>query len=142
MLATLRKLFGSRQITIVHPVLGELVFDPEHGDWSTVRDEPIFHGGIPGDSSGPDPARVAEVLERLANIDAYWAACSDDLLYIASTGRSLPETGNPKDLFRVSALSLYPDYWEVCFQTHPRYKWLYVGMQFEGEELVSNTIAR
>ena len=37
MLATLRKLFGSRQITIVHPALGELVFDPEHGGRSVTQ---------------------------------------------------------------------------------------------------------
>lgn len=142
MFATLRRLLGRKKITMVHPTLGELEFDQDDGVWGTVQTEPIYHGGIPGCDSGPDSDRVNEVINRLVNMDSYWVACSEDLLYIASTSASFPQTNNPKDIFRVTALSLYPNYWEVCVETHTQYKWLYVGMQFEGEELVSNTISR
>lgn len=124
----------------MHPIMGRMEFDPEEGEWETANGAPLYHGGIPGDAAGPDPDRVTEVLSRLANVDKYWEACADDLLRIASWYDSLPKAQHPRELFRVVAVSLYPTYWEVCFQTLPAYKWLYVGMQFEREELVSNTI--
>lgn len=138
-----RSLFGMRRhppVTTVHPVLGPMTFCPEYREWETTAEGPVFHGGIPGDVGGPDPDRVAEVLSRLANIEVYWQACANDLLEIASWYDSLPRTQDPRSLFHVTALSLYPTYWEVCFVTAPPHMWLYVGMQFEGEELVSNTI--
>ncbi len=125
---------------IEHPTLGELQFDPATSEWESVQGSEIYLGGIQGDSSGPYPKNTAEVSERLAIVDKYWAACSKDLLYISSRYESLPKVNDPRELFKVSALSLYSSYWEICFETKPEYKWLYVGMQFEGEDLVSNTI--
>ena len=142
MLAALSRLLHRRpRISIQHPVLGQLQFDPKSSEWSTADGAPIYHGGIPGDATDPNPDRVTEVLTRLGNADKYWQACSADLLTIASMFHSsIPQAQDPRQLFRVAALSLYPSYWEICFQTKPEYKWLYVGMQFEGEDLVSNTI--
>lgn len=122
-------------------MLGRLEFEPAEGLWESADGAAIFHGGIPGDASGPDPARAAELVQRLGDIDRYWSLCADDLLYIASNYDALPPARDPREIFGLAAVSLAPDYWEVCFQTHDSLKkWLYVGMQFEGETLVSNTI--
>lgn len=126
--------------TIDHPDFGPMSFDAEDNTWETTDDTRIYHGGIPGDVTGPDPERVAEVLRRLADVDTWWRLCAEDLLHIAAQYESLPKTDDPRTLFRVAALSLYPGWWEICFETDPPDKWLYVGMQFEGDTLVSNTI--
>ena len=143
MLAVLGRLFRRPppvRASILHPVLGCMEFDATDSEWQTAENAPIYCGGIPGDAKGPDPAKVGEVVNRLENVEKYWQLCSEDLLHIASYYSSLPKVDDLHQLFRVSALSLYPSYWEICFETHPEYKWLYVGMQFEGEQLVSNTI--
>lgn len=123
------------------PTLGRLVYRADVSLWESADDAGLHHGGIPGDASGPDPGRVGEIVGRLQAIDRYWEACAGDLLLIAGDFASLPKAGDPRELFRLVAVSLYPGYWELCFQTHDHLdKWLYIGMQFEGETLVSNTI--
>jgi hypothetical protein len=123
------------------PRLGRLVYRPDVSQWESADDAGLYHGGIPGDPSGPDPARIGEIIGRLQDIDRYWDACAADLLLIAGDFASLPRARDPRELYRLVAVSLHPDHWEVCFQTHDHLdKWLYVGMQFEGETLVSNTI--
>lgn len=121
--------------------LGTLEFVESEQAWQSSSTSPIYHGGIPGDEQGPTPEGVAEIVHRLGNIESYWGICSEDLLQIASSFASLPRTTDPRKLYRVAALSLYPAYWEICFETNEALdKWIYVGMQFEGETLVSNTI--
>jgi hypothetical protein len=126
--------------SIQHSILGCLEFEASDNEWQTAEGASIYHGGIPGDATGPDPDKAAEIVERLQNIDTYWQLCSEDLLHIAACYSLLPKANDAQQIFRVSALSLYPTYWEVCFETHKEYKWLYVGMQFEAEDLISNTI--
>ena len=143
MLATLGRFFRRpRQIraSIFHHALGCLEFDARNSEWQTADGAPVYYGGIPGDATGPDPIKVAEIMGRLENIDNYWQTCSEDLLHIASCYSSLPKVDDAQQIFRVTPLSLYLAYWEICFETTPEYKWLYVGMQFEGNQLVSNTI--
>ncbi len=123
-----------------HPVLGSFKFNATTQEWETVASAPVYHGGILGSPVEPDPAKLAEVLRRMSNIAQYWRTCESDLRYIAGQYSSLPSNVAPESLFRVAALSLYPSYWEVCFETIKPHKWLYIGMQFEGERLVSNTI--
>jgi hypothetical protein len=140
----LARLFSRRRpepVFFDHPALGRLEFSPEEALWESADDAGVFHGGIPGDAGGPDPARADELVQRLEDIERYWGLCADDLLYIASNYDALPKANDPRELFEVAAVSLGPDYWEVCFQTRESLgKWLYVGMQFEGERLVSNSI--
>jgi len=125
---------------VVHPTLGALRYVSATRDWETVSSQPIYHGGISGSSTEPDADKVAEVLQRMSNVDQYWRACESDLRYIAGQYPPFPKDVDLKALFRVAALSLYRSYWEICFETIRPHKWLYVGMQFEGERLVSNTI--
>jgi hypothetical protein len=142
MLRALSRLFrrnSHKRPRLTHPQLGLIEFDPKSGEWQTI-DSAIYHGGIPGVSSGPDPDAVRALSDRLLNIDRYWDACEQDLVRIAGSWSSVPTDVSVKTLFRLAALSLYPTYWEICFETRPEYKWLYIGMQFEGENLVSNTI--
>jgi len=138
-LANLFKKEDVPEITFNHDVLGKLIFDTSDHEWQT-DENPIYHGGIAGDEKSPDQKSIDFILSKLNNIEKYWKICSDDLQYIASTYKSIPADISLKELYRVAALSLYAGYWEVCFETYPKYKWLYIGMQFEGDELVSNTI--
>lgn len=140
--SALRHSLGHRRITgvVQDSILGRIEFDPIDSTWRTIADAPIYHGGIPGNVHGPDAERIAEILERLGRVESYWQICAPDLLYIAACYASLPQASNPRQLFQLAALSLYADYWEVCFETKPEYTWIYVGMQFEDETLVSNTI--
>ncbi|MFG6430113.1 hypothetical protein [Roseateles sp. LYH14W] len=123
-----------------HPVLGSFKYDATTQEWETVDSAPVYHGGLSGSAIEPDPAKLAEVLQRMSNLAQYWRACESDLRYIAGCYSSLPSDAAPESLFRVAALSLYKGYWEVCFETIKPHRWLYIGMQFEGECLVSNTI--
>jgi len=135
-------LFARRQperTTVVDPQLGELRFSPDHSTWETLKAD-VYHGGIPGTEAGPSAEGVNLVRERMSRLDDYWAACEPDLRSIAESFESIPKGEDIRSLYRVAALSLYSDYWEVCFETHRQFKWLYVGMQFKGDELVSNTI--
>ena len=127
------------KITYQHKVLGELVFDADDCTWETV-DNPIYHGGIPGTESLPDEKQIIDIFSKLENIDKYWSICSDDLSNIIYSYTSIPKEKTLKEIFKISALSLYDDYWEVCFETRSEYKWLYMSMQFEGDNYVSNTI--
>lgn len=135
-----RRVPGPERPSFLHPVLGRLEFLAGEQEWQSAGESPVYHGGLRGGAEGPDPEAVAEILRRLDNVDAYWDACTEDLLYIASCHSSFPVVTDPRDLYRVAALSLYEGYWEICFETHARHRWLHVGMQFEGERLVSNTI--
>lgn len=66
-----------------HPDLGRLLFDPKANEWETAEGAPVYHGGLFGDQSGPDPKAIADILEKLKNIERYWQICSDDLLSIS-----------------------------------------------------------
>ncbi|MES2670017.1 MAG: hypothetical protein V4673_06280 [Pseudomonadota bacterium] len=123
-----------------HPNLGQLQYDARTSQWESTEGAEIYFGGIPGSADGPSSEQVQELLARLNNLDRYWEICSKDLIEISSTWESLPKVEDPREIFSVAALSLYASHWEICFQSKPEYKWLYVGMQFEGDLLVSNTI--
>jgi hypothetical protein len=127
--------------TFHHPELGKLIYSSSDGTWATDNEEKaIYHGGIRGSIVAPDESSIQEILSRLKGIEQYWDKCSDDLQKILESWDSFPKGVPLKQLLDIKALSLYDGYWEVCFQTKPQYKWVYIGMQFEGDELISNTI--
>lgn len=142
MFSAFGRIFSHQRVprVVQDSALGRVAFDPKDGTWETIQDTPIYHGGIPGTVDGPDHTSIEEICVRLGKVDSYWHICSADLLYIASCYASLPQVSEPREIFRLSALSLYPTYWEICFETNPENKWIHVSMQFEGEVLVSNTI--
>jgi hypothetical protein len=143
MIKLLKKIFvgdePTKKPTSVHEYFGLIQYDKDSKTWDTLESN-VYHGGIRGDISGPSNESTEEIKNRLQDINKYWDICEDDLRYIAESYDSFPKGRQIKELFKLAALSLYNDYWEVCFETYPEFKWLYVGMQFEGCTLVSNTI--
>lgn len=139
-----KKIFKGKQTpapTFLHPDLGTLRYCFVDERWETDNGETeIYHGGIKGSTEEPDESSIQEIITKLKKIDHYWEKCSNDLRKMLESWDSIPKDIPIKELLYVAALSLYDDYWEVCFQTKPEYKWVYIGMQFEGEKLVSNSI--
>ncbi|EGR1579731.1 hypothetical protein D0D70_25360 [Vibrio parahaemolyticus] len=142
MLDKFKQLFGdikSKETYVQHSQLGKLRLDCHDNTWETVNSE-VFFGGIPNVGGLPSEEVIREISEKLSNIDKYWAICSPDLELIVRDFASMPNNLPAKEMFKVSAVSIYPGYWEICFESIEIYKWFCIGMQFEGEELVSNTI--
>ncbi|HCG7990739.1 TPA: hypothetical protein NJ493_004601 [Vibrio parahaemolyticus] len=142
MLDKFKQLFGDikiKEICVQHAQLGKLRLDCHDHTWETVNSE-VFFGGIPSVGGLPSEEVIREISEKLSNIDKYWAICSPDLELIVRDFASMPNNLPAKEMFKVSAVSIYPGYWEICFESIEIYKWFYIGMQFEGEKLVSNTI--
>jgi len=142
MLKILKKLFSRSKVEAVfyqHHQLGKLRLDRHDQTWETENSD-VYHGGIPSLGGLPCQKTIDEINLKLTSIDKYWEICSPDLELIVRGFDSMPKDIRAKEMFKVSALSFYQGYWELGFETVERYKWFYIGMQFEGEELVSNTI--
>lgn len=145
MFSFLKKLFPSKQkprIAINHDQLGYINFDAASGFWETI-DSAIFHS-VPGDEQGPDPKAVDVIITKLQDLDKYWQICSVELLSIASQWSSIPPSLPAKSLFKVAAISINSVEeldWEVCFESKPEHKWLYIGIQFNGDSIVANDIS-
>ncbi|MCE9687964.1 hypothetical protein LZP73_17450 [Shewanella sp. AS16] len=139
----IRKLFGFKERKpkprLFHDYFGLIQYNDDSKDWETVENE-IYYGGISGGETGPLDKSVKAIRHKIENIDKYWGVCEKDLRFIAESYDSIPKGMQINELYKIAALCLYSDYWEICFETYDKYKWLYVGMQFEGDTLVSNTI--
>lgn len=141
-LAKLFSLFKTKQMEKIfynHAELGRFVFDSEAREWETV-DNRIYLAGLPGTEESPDDAAIEDVLLKLRDIDKYWSICEKILTDIARDYESITKDVTVKNLFFVAAISYYEDYWEICFETHESFKWMYIGLQLKGGEVVSNTI--
>ncbi len=141
----LKKLFSSKNkpsIEVNHDKLGSMSFDAKGGFWETI-DSAIFHS-IPGSEQGPDSEAVGFVLSKLKDLDKYWQICSSELTVIASQWDSINKGVPAQELFKVAAISvnsIEANDWEMCFETKPENKWLYIGIQFSGDEMVANDIS-
>ena len=122
-----------------HEMLGLMHYNADEKLWETIEN-PVYHGGIKGDEQGPVEDDIRFILQKLDSIDVYWKECSEDLEEIAHGFGSIPSTLSARELYKVSALSLYGDLWEICFDTLDQYKWISVCMQFDGEEYITNDI--
>ncbi|HKS06488.1 MAG TPA: hypothetical protein VJR92_09270 [Gemmatimonadaceae bacterium] len=123
-----------------HPEIGVVEFNAAAGEWSTAGESEVSFVGLPGTAAGPDESAVASLVARQREVDRYWTMCESDLRFIAEGFDSIPKGLPIRELYRVTAFAWGAEEWEVCFQTLDRHKWIYVAMQFSGDELVSNSI--
>jgi hypothetical protein len=124
-----------------HPELGALEFSAATGEWNSADEVGVSFLGLPGTEAGPDEAAVTSLIARRLDADRYWAICESDLRFIAESHESVPKGLSIRELYRIAAFGWGKEEWEVCFQTLDRHKWIYVAMQFCGDELVSNSIS-
>lgn len=145
MLSFIKKAFSKRKkphIEFTHEVLGPMTYMHDGSYWEAANGD-IFHS-IPGDETGPNADSVKFIQNKIDSLDHYFEQCSEDLLSIAHTWDSIDKALTAKELFKVSAISVEAEgnrEWEICFETKSDYKWVYIGLQFEGEEIVSNDIS-
>lgn len=141
----LKQLFASNKKTVLkmhHEQLGSLTYSPDFKQWETA-DETIFHS-MPGDETGPNKSSVKFLVNKVKNKDLLFNQCAPELLSICHEWKSIDKQLSAKDLFKLSAISVNSednDEWEVCFETKPEFKWIYIGLHFKGEEIVANDIS-
>ena len=119
-----------------------MVFDESSDYWETSENE-IFHS-IPGTLETPSNISIDFVIHKLDQIDHYWDLCSNDLLEIAHEWESIDKSLSAQQLFKIVAISVNSTdnkKWEICFETKPENKWLYIGLHFDGERVVENDIS-
>lgn len=129
-------------IEIVHEKLGPMIFDSFSNFWETTENE-IFHS-MPGNNEYPNVESIDFISNRLDEIDKYWDICKKELLSIAHSWDSIDKSIPAKELFKISAISVNSidnKEWEICFETKPENKWLYIGLHFQDEEIVANDIS-
>ena len=144
MLDFLKGAFSKNKNPIIkydHEILGSMHFVKDGGYWESDGED-LYHS-IPGDERSPNQNSVEFIVSKIERIGHYFELSSNDLLYIAHGWDSIDKSLSAKELFKVSAISVNPgnEEWEICFETKPGNKWIYIGLQFEGEEIVSNDIA-
>ncbi|MBY6212840.1 hypothetical protein [Microbulbifer agarilyticus] len=143
MFKAIKKIFEKDEPLRVQNVkLGSMIFDQRASTWETDEGD-IFHS-VPGDNDGPSESAIDFVVNKLNQLEKFWQKCQSDLEYIAHSYDTINKSDSAKKIFKVSALSVNSaDHkeWEICFESFPEYKWLYVGMHFSGEELVANDIS-
>jgi hypothetical protein len=127
------------RLNMNHSELGELLYDRKEKMWETAGTTAIYHGGLTGDEKGPAQTAVDFILEKRAAIEKYTNA-SESMLREVLEGFEGDFDRSINDIFHVVAISIYEEYWEICFETTPPTKWIYVGIQFNGDEVISNTI--
>lgn len=145
MLSFLKGLFLREKppvIETMHEKLGAMVFDSGTSFWETKGNE-IFHS-MPGTSESPSLSSIEFINSKLNEIDKYWNLCQEELLSIAHNCDSIDKTLSAKELFKISSVSVNSidnSEWEICFETKPDNKWLYIGLHFQHEEIVANDIS-
>lgn len=139
------KLFGTPEESIAEfddDKLGhlELVSGGEY--WETKESE-IYHS-LPGDVNAPCKESIKFISDKLDNLDKYWDICSYELLETAHHWEAIDKSLSAKELFKVGGISVGTSErgeWEIFFVTKPEYKWIYVVLNFNKNEVTSKSIA-
>jgi len=123
--------------------------DGESGYWQmddNWKDTTFSSASIPGSTSGPHENARKFILDKFNSEEELWSLCSAGLKSAAQDFIRDLQHKDVKDVFFLSCIStdtisVNGDHeWEVCFETRDDYKWLYIGLQIQRGEVVSNFV--
>jgi hypothetical protein len=97
--------------------------------------------GIPGDVNGPYESSRSFLKSKFLLLPHIWKICHEELVKTIDIWYPEKIGQDPKKIFTLCAININDqEEWEVCFEADAPYKWVYLGLQFQGDECVSGTL--
>lgn len=158
MISIIKKIFGTKtDLKMIDVDLGPLQYvypsvNYPYGYWQMnqkiivdFQDEQIGFSEISGDEFGPYKKAKNFLMNKIKSPEIIWKTCDSELKWLIDEWFEGADYVSPKEFFFISSLALSSDKmqtngWEVCFETHSMYRWVYYCLQIENNKIISNTI--